>query len=89
MRERRQRVPISGRDFSEMNTNLGKSRARLRNAGSTFVYRRNQLKVIPVACGARTRSVLSNATPRLIYILKNLTAELLKKSKDYLTAEED
>jgi len=29
----------------------------------------NQLKVIPVACTARTKSVLSNATFRLIYIL--------------------
>ena len=33
-------------------------------------YRWNQLKVIPLACTSRTKSVRSNATFRLIYILK-------------------
>jgi len=40
------------------------------------MYRWNQLKVIPLACRGRTRSVLSNATSRVIYILKKLIAEL-------------
>jgi len=40
------------------------------------LYRWNQLKVILLACRARIRSVLSNWRSRLIYILKNLTAEL-------------
>jgi len=45
------------------------------------LYCWNQLKVIHLACRALTRSVLSNATPRVIYILlKNLTAELLAVS---------
>jgi len=35
-------------------------------------YHRNQLKVIPLACRVRTRSVLSNETSRLIYILKKI-----------------
>jgi len=34
------------------------------------LYRWNQLEVIPLACRAHTRSVLSNATSRLIYTLK-------------------
>ena len=33
------------------------------------LYHWNQLKVIPLACRARTRSVLSNARSRVIYIL--------------------
>jgi len=42
------------------------------------LYRRNQLKVIPMACRLRTRGVLSNAVFHMIYILKNfeLAAEL-------------
>jgi len=36
------------------------------------LYHWNQLKVIPLARRARTRSVLSNATSRVIYILKKI-----------------
>ena len=77
MLEHRQRLPTSGRDFSKMNTNLGKSMTGWHAYGmlAFHPYRWNQLKVIPLACRARTGSVLSNATSRLIYILK---AELLK-----------
>jgi len=51
------------------------------------LYPSNQL--IPLACRLRTRSVLSNATSCLIYILKKFNSRTVKKSKDYLTAEQD
>jgi len=77
-----------------MNTNLGK--ARLVGTPTDYgilafhPYRWNQLKVIPLALRrARTKSVLSNATSRLIYILKKLTAELLKNLSITITAEQD
>ena len=46
-------------------------------------YRWNQLKVIPVVCSAPTRSVLSNATSRLIYILKKFNSRTVKKCKTF------
>jgi len=47
------------------------------------LYRWNHLKVIPMACRTRTRSVLSNARSRVIYILKKFNSRTLKN----LTAE--
>ena len=58
-----------------------------------YPYRWNQLEVIPLACTARTKSVLSNAHSHVIYILKNFNSRTgsrtVNKFKHYLTAEED
>jgi len=42
------------------------------------LYRWNQLKMIPLACRARIRSVLSNLRSRVIYILKKFNSRTLK-----------
>jgi len=57
-----------------MNTNRGKSWQVAWHACGMLAFhlyrcRWNQLKVIPLACTSRTKSALSNATSRLIYIL--------------------
>jgi len=49
------------------------------------MYSWNQVKVITLACRARTRSVLSNARSCVIYILKKFNSRTLKN----LTAEQD
>jgi len=43
-----------------------------------YLYCWNQLKVIPLACRARTQCVLSNAKSRVIYILKKFSSQTLK-----------
>jgi len=42
-----------------------------------YPYRWNQLKAVPLACRAPTRSVLSNATSRVIYVLKKFNSRTL------------
>jgi len=64
------RLPTSGSDFSEMNTNRGKSTTGWHAYGmlAFHPYRWSQLKSHSLACTVRIRSVLSNVTSRLIYI---------------------
>jgi len=82
LRERRQQLPNSGRDFSEMNTNLGKSRlvgVPMECWLSICTVGINS--VIPLAFRAHTRSVLSNAMSRMIYILWKFNSRTVVNSK--------
>ena len=73
------RLPTSRRDICEMIwLQILESHdwlARLRNVGFPSIPLEST-QSDPLACTARTQSVLSNSTSRVIYILKNLTAEL-------------
>ena len=73
-----------------MNTNLGKSWQVGRPTECWLSIRTvgNNSVILP-ACRMRTRSVLSNATSRLIYILKKFNSRTVTKCKDYLTAEQE
>ena len=74
------RVPTSGRDICKINRAYKSLKVmtgwHAYGMLAFHLYHLNQLKAIPLACRAHTRSVLSNARSRVIYIFKNLTAEL-------------